>query len=371
MPGGAGRVEWSAPPGRGAVRLDASGRATRDRGGAPAGGGHPLSAGGSTGGGERLERLRRTLPLWLAVAAAVLLAVGVLGDLPQVLGLLGRFRWELLPAILGLTLLNYLLRLLKWGYYLRLIGVTSIPLLESAGIFFGGMAMTITPGKVGEWVKSYLLSQRHGVPFAVSAPIILAERLTDGVAMLLLALGGLLLYGYGRELIVLIALGAVALVVFTQVRALPLALLERLEGMPVVGTRMHHLHAFYESAHRLFRLPALLLAVGLGLISWGGECVAFYLVLIGLGVPPTPELLLQAAFVLAVSTLVGSVSMLPGGLAVAEGSIAGLLLVLGVTHEPAVAAAATLLIRFATLWFGVLVGVAALTAISRREVSRV
>jgi len=243
-------------------------------------------------------------------------------------------------------------------------------LLESAGIFFGGMAMTITPGKVGEWVKSYLLSQRHGVPFAVSAPIILAERLTDGVAMLLLALGGLLLYGYGRELIVLIALGAVALVVFTQVRALPLALLDRLEGLPVVGTRMHHLHAFYESAHRLFRLPALLLAVGLGLISWGGECVAFYLVLIGLGVPSTPELLLQAAFVLAVSTLVGSVSMLPGGLAVAEGSIAGLLLVLGVTHEPAVAAAATLLIRFATLWFGVLVGVAALTAISRREVRR-
>ena len=244
-------------------------------------------------------------------------------------------------------------------------------MLESAGIFFGGMAMTITPGKVGEWVKSYLLSQRHGVPFAVSAPIILAERLTDGVAMLLLALGGLLLYGYARELIVLIALGAVALVVFTQVRALPLALLDRLEGMPVVGTRMHHLHAFYESAHRLFRLPALLLAVGLGLISWGGECVAFYLVLIGLGVPSTPELLLQAAFVLAVSTLVGSVSMLPGGLAVAEGSSAGLLLVLGVTHEPAVAAAATLPIRFATLWFGVLVGVAALTAISRREVSRV
>jgi uncharacterized membrane protein YbhN (UPF0104 family) len=311
------------------------------------------------------------LPLWLAIGAGVLLAVGVFGDLPQVVGVLERFRWELLPAILGLTLLNYLLRLLKWGYYLGLIGVGSIPWLESAGIFFGGMAMTITPGKVGEWVKSYLLARRHGVPFAVSAPIILAERLTDGVAMLLLALGGLFLYGYGRELIVLIALGAVVLVVFTQVRALPLALLGWLEGMPVVGPRVYHLHAFYESAHRLFRPSALLLAVGLGLVSWGGECVAFYLVLVGLGVPGSPVLLLQAAFVLAVSTLVGSVSMLPGGLAVAEGSITGLLLLLGVTGQAAVAAAATLLIRFATLWFGVVVGVSALTAISRREVSRV
>jgi uncharacterized protein (TIRG00374 family) len=315
---------------------------------------------------DRLARLRRTLPLWLALAAAVLLAVGVLGDLPSVAGLLARFRWELLPPILGLTVLNYALRFLKWQYYLRLIGAPPIAPAESAGIFFGGMAMTVTPGKVGEWVKSYLLAQRHGVPFAQSAPIILAERLTDGVAMLLLALGGLFAYGYGVELIGVVALGAIAVVAITQWRRLALAILGRLERVPVLGRRAHHLRDFYESAHVLLRLPALLLAIGLGLLSWGGECVAFYLVLVGLGVTGTPELLLQAAFVLAVSTLVGSVSLLPGGLAVAEGSIAGLLLFLGITDQPSLAAAATLLIRFATLWFGVALGVVALAWVSRR-----
>jgi uncharacterized membrane protein YbhN (UPF0104 family) len=341
--------------------------------GGPAGepGAPPPAPRGERGaaGWDRLAALRRTLPLWLALAAAVLLAVGVLGDLPQVAGLLARFRWELLPAILALTVLNYLLRLVKWEYYLRLIGAPRIAPMESAGIFFGGLAMTVTPGKVGEWVKSYLLAQRHGVPFAQSAPIILAERLTDGVAMLLLALGGLLAYGYGRELIVVVALGAVAVVAVTQWRTLSLAILGRLERLPIVGPRAHHLRDFYESAHRLLRLPALTLAIGLGLISWGGECVAFYLVLVGLGVAPTSELLLQAAFVLAVSTLVGSVSLLPGGLAVAEGSIAGLLLFLGITDQPALAAAATLLIRFATLWFGVALGVVALAWISRRAPS--
>jgi uncharacterized protein (TIRG00374 family) len=315
---------------------------------------------------DRLARLRRTLPLWLALAAAVLLAVGVLGDLPSVAGLLARFRWELLPPILGLTVLNYALRFLKWQYYLRLIGAPPIAPAESAGIFFGGMAMTVTPGKVGEWVKSYLLAQRHGVPFAQSAPIILAERLTDGVAMLLLALGGLFAYGYGVELIGVVALGAIVVVAVTQWRRLALAILGRLERVPVLGRRAHHLRDFYESAHVLLRLPALLLAIGLGLLSWGGECVAFYLVLVGLGVTGTPELLLQAAFVLAVSTLVGSVSLLPGGLAVAEGSIAGLLLFLGITDQPSLAAAATLLIRFATLWFGVALGVVALAWVSRR-----
>src|SRR5207237_10418287 len=101
----------------------------------------------------------------------------------------------------------------------RLSGAPAIPRGESALIFCSGLSMTMTPGKVGEWLKSYLLRERWRVPFGASAPIVLAERLTDGVAMLLLALGGLLAYGIGRELIGLIALGALLFVVLTQLPA--------------------------------------------------------------------------------------------------------------------------------------------------------
>lgn len=60
--------------------------------------------------------------------------------------------------------------------------------------------------------------------------------------------------------------------------------------------------------------------------------------------------------------------MLPGGLGVTEASVAGLLLLL--IEDPAFtradAAAATLLVRFSTLWFSVLLGVAALLTLQRR-----
>jgi uncharacterized protein (TIRG00374 family) len=60
-------------------------------------------------------------------------------------------------------------------------------------------------------------------------------------------------------------------------------------------------------------------------------------------------------FVLAFSTVVGAVSALPGGLGAADASIAGMLvLLLGLSAGTA--AAATLLIRFATLWFAVIIG---------------
>ena len=62
-----------------------------------------------------------------------------------------------------------------------------------------------------------------------------------------------------------------------------------------------------------------------------------------------------AVFTLAFSTIVGAVSALPGGLGAAELSITGMLsLLLGLSVGTS--AAATLIIRFATLWFGVTLG---------------
>jgi uncharacterized protein (TIRG00374 family) len=109
-------------------------------------------------------------------------------------------------------------------------------------------------------------------------------------------------------------------------------------------------------------------AVGLGLISWAGECLAFYLVLLGLGFAPDTTLLLQATFILAMATLVGAASMLPGGLGAADASVTGLLLLLvrAAPMSQPVAVAATLLIRFCTLWFGVLLGLVALAVVGRR-----
>lgn len=315
---------------------------------------------------RRLRALQRGLPLWLALGAAVALGVTVAADFGAVTGVLGRFRIDLLVPILALTIVNYGLRFGKWTYYLHLIGAPPIGRRENATIFFAGLSMTMTPGKVGEWLKSYLLQIRHGVPFATSAPIIVAERLTDGLAMMLLAMAGLLGNGLGWEILLAVAALGAAIVALSQARTFVTAVLARVSDWPLVGPRTHHLLAFYESSRRLLAPRPLAAAIVVGVVSWGAECFAFYLVLIGLGVSSSIGLVAQSAFVLAVASLAGSLSMLPGGLGVAEGSIAGLLLFLGVTDQVPVAAAATLVIRFATLWFGVAIGTIALATIARR-----
>ncbi len=289
------------------------------------------------------------------------------GNGPELAGTLRRFDWRLMPIIIGLTLANYLLRFGKWQFYLRWLKVDLISTRMSLGIFFAGFSMAVTPGKVGEFLKAYLLRRATRVPVATTAPVILVERLTDGMAMLALAAAGLATVRYGWQLLVIMALGTAAGVFVLQRRTLVLGLLNRLEHLPLLSSRAHLLRAFYESTYLLLRPGNLLIATGIGVVSWSGECLAFALILTGLGLPFSWSLLATATFILATATIAGTISMLPGGLGAAEASIAGLLLLLvgDPRMTPELAAAATLLVRFATLWFGVLLGMGGLFTVER------
>ena len=80
-----------------------------------------------------------------------------------------------------------------------------------------------------------------------------------------------------------------------------------------------------------------------------------YLVLLGLGVPAGWQTFSMAVFTLSFSTVIGAVSTLPGGLGAVEVSMTGMLILL-LALPASTATAATLIIRFATLWFGVALG---------------
>jgi uncharacterized membrane protein YbhN (UPF0104 family) len=76
-------------------------------------------------------------------------------------------------------------------------------------------------------------------------------------------------------------------------------------------------------------------------------------------------LFVKAAFILPIASLAAAVLFTPGGLGVAEGGITGLSQVL-VDLSKSTAAVGTLIIRFGTLWFGVVIGLAAFALLSRR-----
>ncbi len=152
-------------------------------------------------------------------------------------------------------------------------------------------------------------------------------------------------------------------------RSLAYMVLHWLERLPGISRFAKHAEEFYDSSYALLSPVALGAMVLLSVVSWGFEVLGFCVVLLGLGLHANADLLLKASFIMPAATLASALLLTPGGLGVAEGGITGLSQHL--LHMPkSQAAVGTLIIRFGTLWFGVMVGLVALAMVSRRLSAR-
>ncbi|WP_018879577.1 MULTISPECIES: lysylphosphatidylglycerol synthase transmembrane domain-containing protein [unclassified Thioalkalivibrio] len=255
---------------------------------------------------------------------------------------------------LGLSLVNYSLRFTRWQLYLRTLG-HAIPTRASLHIYVAGFALTTTPGKAGEALRGVLLKRRR-VPYPDSFAAFVSERLSDLIAVVLLSLLGLTLVAQGTWLIAAgAALILAALIVLSWRR--PLAWLQRISDRP--GQRLwrslHHVATILLQARRCHRPALLAAATALSVIAWSAEALAFWWILNAMGFEAGFAF---AAFVFALAMLAGALSFLPGGLGGTEAVMVALLL--WADMPPADAIAATMLIRFTTLWFAVILGLIAL-----------
>jgi len=278
----------------------------------------------------------------------VVLGLGLYADFGKLGDELASFRWELFPLALAFTALNYLLRFWRWQLYLARVDV-HVPWGGSLAIFAAGLTMTITPAKLGELLKCALLHRSYGVPVRRSAPVVLAERVTDASGVVVLALVG----GAGTRSWPLLvgAFAGVALVV------------------AVVRSPLIERFAFFgeatEASRSLLTTGLLVAMTLLSAVSWFCECLAAYVCVRGLRLDLS---LADTVVAFTLGSLAGAASLLPGGLGVAEASMTGLIRALGDTSRAA-AAAATVLIRLSTLWFAVALGLLGLAVegrVSRR-----
>lgn len=305
--------------------------------------------------------------IWLAIALVIAVAAfSMAGDIRDVGSRLSGFGWLAFVAALGLALANYGLRFVRWQLYLRRQEV-EVPIASSAIVFGAGLSLSITPGKLGELVKSYLLRELHDIPAPRTAPIVVAERISDLIALLLLAVIGVAAFGVDPTLVI----GAGALIAFGLILLAwprPTRALVDLATSPARLRRLREpLHETVTGLSSLCRPGPLFVATLIAVPAWGFECIGF--ALITNAFPGAHVDLGLATVIYAGTTIAGALSFLPGGLGVTEGAMT-LALVQGASKlDGSTALAATLLTRLATLWFAVFLGVV-LLAVARRRIAR-
>jgi uncharacterized protein (TIRG00374 family) len=303
---------------------------------------------------------RRVVGVILA-AVVVYFAAALWSGLGKIAASLSTYAWWTFAAACGLAFTNYVLRFLKWEYYLAVLGIRGVPKGESFLTFLSGFVLTVTPGKVGEVFKSLILFQLRGVPIERTAPIVVAERVTDLIGVIVLITIGSVSFRGGAVWAAVGTALVVALLVFVSQPALTRRLLDLFPHLPgglgrAAGRIVPKLEEALDKLRVLTTPSRLVVPALLSIVAWSCECVALWVILGGFGAPPG---LPFTAFVYATATLAGALIPVPGGLGVTDGLIKEQLSRLGGVPE-GTAFASMLLVRFATLWFAVLVGFVAL-----------
>lgn len=304
-----------------------------------------------------MKKALRQLVIAMVLAVALYGGYAIWSGLGKLEESLSHFALWSFGAACALAFCNYVVRFLKWEFYLARLGIQGVSKSDSFLTFLSGFVLTVTPGKVGEVFKSLVLSETHGVPIPLTAPIVVAERVTDLIGIITLIVigslgfsGGLVWAGVGAALV-----GTLLAVISS--RRLSHGIIGVIERMPGPAGRMGpKLREAHTSLATLLELKTLVVPAILSIGAWSFECLSLWVILRGFGESTSVTL---AAFFYATSTLAGALVPVPGGLGITESALKEQLQTLGHV-SPSTSTAAMLLVRFATLWFAVLVGFMAL-----------
>ncbi|RPI18800.1 MAG: UPF0104 family protein [Ignavibacteriae bacterium] len=305
------------------------------------------------------QKYKKRIIYSIVFGALFYLALSIYANLNDLMVAFSKFNWYIFPLVLVLSFLNYVSRFLKWEYYTKVLNI-HIDRKISFMIFLSSFIMAITPGKVGEVFKSYLLKEHNGTSISKSAPIVLAERITDFLSLIFLSMIGAILFGYGTKLIIIVGIFFVILIIIISSKKISYSIIGLLEKINFVSRVSHKIHEAYDSIYQMIRFRQLVIALLLSVLAWFFECMGFYIVANSFSAASIIHVdIFAATFIYGFATIAGAVTMLPGGLGATDASIAFLLVSLKNISEN-IAVAATLIIRVATLWFAVIVGIIAI-----------
>jgi uncharacterized protein (TIRG00374 family) len=302
--------------------------------------------------------VRRFGPPLLGIAAMAGLVVVL--DPGQVWRALSRFDLRLLPAILALQLVWYLLQGVRWHVLLREAGAR-LGLWDSVLLNAAGQTITaIVP--LGDLTRAAFAARASDRDFGSVAATVTVQELTYTLFLILLAMPELLALRLGVGVVAATAVGMAAVVVILTVSPVFCLVHRLIARIPLLNRLLPAIDELQHETAQLLHRPETIVWSVLDLARAAAAVAAFWLVVRGL--QPGALDWWQAAFALALSSIGGAISLLPGGVGANEASVAGLLIVLGVPGGAAGAAA--LLQRLLMTGVALGLGLSAYLAVRRR-----
>jgi glycosyltransferase 2 family protein len=288
--------------------------------------------------------------IWIIIlfTIAVYVIMGVYADFGKLSLTISYFQWQYFLFMIILTTIGYLIRCIKWNLFLKTAGV-HLDYKENLFVFFSGLSMIVTPGKLGEVWKSWLIRDISGDELSKTLPVVIMDRVTDVISLIFLSLIGIFYYREGIS--VLIILSAICIGFYIAIRSKTVVEKMKIFLEKRFSKYTNDMQLMHETMNKIMAPKVLVSLSLLNALAWFFECLGLYSVIIGFG--QSIDILL-ATFIFSFSSLIGGVSMVPGGIGVAEAGISGLLVMNGIS--PALSVGIALILRLGSFWYGAILG---------------
>jgi len=275
----------------------------------------------------------------------------VISDLGEVYAQLNKMDTNYLPIILLLIPLCWIVLFTRWNLLLKNSNVY-VPVKDNLKIYLSGFALSITPGKVGELIKSQLLKNKFGIPREKTAPIVLVEQLYNIIGIIGVSILGLWYFEFGAHIILIAASLLVIILILISSKRLFEKFLTLLSRIKFLSQYTSAFSNSYDVLRKSTRGWVVVYASALSIAFWLIESVIAYFVLLSFGINHIEFLSVITTY--TSSIILGVASFLPLGIGVVEGSLAGFFTLQGV--DVSIALTLVIFIRIFTRWIAVSVG---------------
>ena len=290
--------------------------------------------------------------IWVVIASVGLYGVFLFfSDFNIISKQISNFKYEFLPLILLLVSISWTPLLVRWQILLKKNDI-NIPIKKSFLLFLGGMSMSITPGHVGELIKSQLIKTIYNIPRTKTAPIIFVEKFYDLTGAIIASIIGIIILGMDASLILISVSILIVIIFLIYYRPIFEFILKRVTKTKFFSKYSENISDSYEIVRNSTTPQILSISFGLSILYWIIISVAVHFILLSFGIESIS--ILKTISIYSSSVIIGAISFIPGGLGITEGSLIGLFSLEGI--DISLALILSVMIRILTMWYSVSIG---------------
>ena len=298
----------------------------------------------------------------LAVSILFYISMIIISDYNIVAEKISSFEFQYLPIILSLVALHLVILAVKFQRLLQKLKI-NLSFKESLKIFTAGYSLSVTPLGIGSLIKSQILKTKYGNSVSSTMPVVLIERWTELIAILVIVT--ILLFWFDTlEARIILAIGYVfifLIFMFTSNSRFFSSTKKIFMKIKYLSKLSKSIDESQSSFKILIKKNNFLEAISYSLVAKFVQLVMVYLIFVAVGIDFN---IFQSGQIYYTSLLIGLFSFIPSGVIVTETSMISILMNNNINFS--LATFAVIIIRFLGLWLHTIIGTIFLRSVFKK-----